>query len=262
MGEETRLCLNPNPDCNSNCSFCARTYPQRRQLKDLPAATIPPADVLMDAIVNDEFVTKDKSLADIEEISLVTGDFPRNTYISEADYLLAILNKAKRHGFHGKWYYAGHQICQDSEFEQLQALGLSGTYAYTLEVFTRRQQLMPVKGRAPLDAIYGLLDSTGKKLPTSEIAYYYISSLDDPELTKQQINRFWPVAVPHVSVFSPYAYEQYNLAHKFMSVYDELTNIIDLQKFILNMNGSPIPSGSNRGLFSPRCKYENGKLQF
>lgn len=262
MGARSRLVVNPNPNCSAACRWCARTYPERRLNKEQLITDVMPSDDLVHFLINDPNVLQgNNDLSHLSEINLITGDLPRNYPIDAASYFTALIKTARSHEFRGIWYYAGHQIESEQDIERLAQLGGEGVFVYTIEHFTKRRELMPLKGRRDLKQVHGILTNASRYFGKENAQYYYISGIDDPKSTFQGIEYFADIATPQLHVLTPYAvmHEQYYYRDRRL---DRVRDLLDLQEFIINFYGKPVPSGSNRALFTPHVKFEQGVVSF
>lgn len=260
----TRLVVNPHANCYSRCAWCARTYdsqsrPERivpddrtgmkfdpQSLRTLPRQVMP-ADELMEWVLRDPVVSPAGDLRDLTEIAVLSGDFPPN--VAVVPYLVELLGRAQRAGFQGHFYYAGHQLEEHDEMAAIRETGVPTLFVYTIEHFTRRLELMPIKGRRTLPDIARILRCAGDVFGRENIFYYLIIGIDGLRDLRANLVRFKPLATPQAFVLTPY-----NFAH--LDLYTEdsqlgrLRLVIAARRLMLDVFGRPIPGGSNRSLFA------------
>ncbi len=131
---------------------------------------------------------------------------------------------------------------------KLKNTGLKVTFVYTVEHFTGRLELMPVKGKRTLNEIADILYGADEIFGKNNVFYYYIAGIDDLESTYDNFVRFKPLAKPLVSVLTPYNTEQFELYY-YKNKVKIPKQMFDVRDLILQLWGEPIPSGSNRSLF-------------
>jgi hypothetical protein len=176
-------------------------------------------------------------------------------------YFNEIVGRARQRGFRGRWYYAGNQIEADEDLDALADLGGPGVFEYTIEHFERRPELMPVKGRRSLDDIERILAGAARRGGDISVGYYYIVGLDAPEATWAGIERLARHALPRIHVYTPYAPDHVKLYHRAERLL-RLRDTLDLQRRILGRYGAPVPSASNRALFTPNVTFRDGVVSF
>jgi len=262
-----KLVLNPYRNCNSMCKWCARTYPDHKKIyaklknngnildknveikaiRKIPQRLVPPKE-LFDHLMHDVSIINPnaKTFSFLEELAFITGDFPPGFDVSA--YIFELIMLMKNNGFIGTIYYAGHQIESKEDMLKLKNTGLKVTFVYTVEHFTGRLELMPVKGKRTLNEIADILYGADEIFGKNNVFYYYIAGIDDLESTYDNFVRFKPLAKPLVSVLTPYNTEQFELYY-YKNKIKIPKQMFDVRELILQLWGEPIPSGSNRSLF-------------
>lgn len=247
-GVHNRLVINPRPFCSSGCDWCARAYGDRDKLlhEQLERRMTFPQDLMKELDESKPF-QKLGGFKDMKEINFVSGDFVPREKISQADYLITFVKLAREKGFKGKWYYSGHQISSESDIQRLKEEIGEGTICYTLEHLERRKELMPIKGKVELSEVSEILHRISRIMKPENSQYYLIAGLDDPEKVKIWIEEHKDISSPQIHVFTPYSPSHYRLARR--RRLDQLENILEIRRFILEHYGKGINSGSNRSLF-------------
>jgi len=248
-GMHNRLVINPRPSCESNCKWCARAYPDRIRLlnEKLDRRVTDPEDLILQIESDPEFI-KLGGIEAMKEVNFVSGDFLPNEPVSQTRYLVEMIEKLRQKGFTGNWYYAGHQIFEGRDLEYIADKIGPGRVCYTLEHLTRRQELMPLKGKVPLEKVSEVLKHTAKIMGIDNTEYYLISGLDPANTVKKWIDDHKDFAKPQVHVFTPYAPSHFKLVDK--KRIDQLKTALEIRSHVLKTYGHGINSGSNRSLFS------------
>lgn len=247
-GEHSRLVINPKPFCVSGCAWCARTYPDRDRLlhEKLERRIKPPYD-LIEEIKSSKPFQELGGFKKMKEINFVSGDFVPGEKVSQTDYLIDFIRKARLLGFKGNWYYSGHQIASEAEIQRVKEEIGKGIICYTLEHLERRRELMPLKGKVELDEVSVILQRIARIMGFENAQYYLISGLDKPETVMKWIEEHKNIALPQIHVFTPYAPKHYNLTQR--TRLEQLENTLKIRKYILEQYGKGINSRSNRSLF-------------
>ncbi len=251
------------------CKWCARTYSDHKRIynklkrKDLSVLDdkieikairkipleIIPTQKLFECLINDNNIISNRGMpfSHLEELAFISGDFPPKTSI--ASYIYEFTMSMKNHGFNGSIYYAGHQIENEKDMQLIKNIGLNVTFVYTIEHFTRRTELMPVKGKRTLNEIADILYTANRIFGKNNVFYYYIAGIDDFESVYDNFIRFKPLAKPLVSILTPYNTKQFEL-YFYKDKLKIIKQMFDIRDLILKLWGKPIPSGSNRSLFA------------
>lgn len=272
----TRLVINPHRNCYARCKWCARTYQNhipshssrqinsidsgfvisssgitidKHAIRILPQEVISPKELVAYLLRDPHIISKIGDFGHLTEVAILSGDFPKNQ--EAISYLVEICQLLKSANFAGRVYYAGHQIENESDMQLLRQVNSHIDFVYTIEHFTRRQELMPVKGKRTLDEIDEILKSANRIFGTQNVFYYYVAGIDPTQVVKENIIRFKDVAIPQVFVFTPYNLEHNELCHH-SELHDRLRQLLDIRAFILELYDKPIPGGSNRSLFPLR----------
>ena len=132
---------------------------------------------------------------------------------------------------------------------RLENLGVNVKFVYTIEHFTKRLELMPVKGKRNLTEIADILLTATKIFGKDNIFYYYIAGIDDFVSIKDNFIRFKPFGKPLISVLTPYNNQQFGLYFSANKV-GIIKQLCKIRELVLQMWGKPIPLGSNRSLFA------------
>ncbi|MCO6433877.1 hypothetical protein [Nitrosomonas nitrosa] len=271
----TRLVINPHRNCYARCKWCARTYQNhipshsRKQLDSidseftsvisgsgitvdkhairiLPQEVISPKEFVAYLLRDPHITSKTGDFSHLTEVAVLSGDFPKNQ--SAISYVVEICGLLKSANFAGSIYYAGHQIENENDMQLLRQVNSHIDFVYTIEHFTRRQELMPVKGKRTLDEIDEILKSANRIFGAQNVFYYYVAGIDPTQVVKENIIRFKDIAIPQVFVFTPYNLEHNELYHH-SKLHNRLQQLLDIRAFILELYDKPIPGGSNRSLF-------------
>ena len=154
----------------------------------------------------------------------------------------------KSSNFAGSIYYAGHQIENESDMSLLRQVNSYIDFVYTIEHFTLRQELMPVKGKRTVGEIEEILKSANYVFGTQNVFYYYIAGIDPIQVVKEQFMRLKDIAIPQVFVFTPYNLEHGDLYYH-SELHNRLQQLLDIRALMLELYNKAIPGGSNRSLF-------------
>lgn len=231
------------------CKWCARAYQDRKHLlhEMLDRRIQTPADLIQEMEAHENF-RQLGGFPSMTEINFVSGDFKKTELFTQAEYLIEFIQRVRKLGFRGEWYYAGHQAFKKDDIVKLKKAIGDGTMCYTLEHLTRRGELMPVKGLVPLDDVTRTLIHTSKIMGKKRTQYYLIAGLDPFPDVEDWVTRHTRIAIPQIHVFTPYAPSHYRLAHGERSV--QMETALKVRSSILRTYGRAIHSGSNRSLFS------------
>ena len=260
----TRLVINPHANCFARCKWCARTYdsharPDRvqvpsdtdralepRAFRELPRTVMSVAEVLSLVTSDPAVMQGHRDLGHLTELAVLSGDFPPN--IDAAAYLRSLAQAARDAGFCGRLYYAGHQIETAAAMHALRCDGLTTFFVYTVEHFTRRLELMPVKGKRSLDDVEAILREAGSVFPLEDIGYYLIIGIDPASDLRRGVTRLKPLATPQPFVLTPYNFVHERLYHHDYQI-ERLRLVLRARDMFLELYGRPMPGGSNRSLF-------------
>ncbi len=247
-GQHSRLVINPRPACESMCSWCARAYPDRERIlgEKLEKKLQNPSELISDIESNPKIIAMG-GFAAMTEINFISGDFLPREIMTQQEYLIEFINLARKKGFVGTYYYAGHQAFTQGGVKQIHSALGPGRMCYTLEHISRRLELMPIKGRVAAEEVSRILTQTAKIMGPENTEYYLIAGIDTTELVNAWINAHAGIAIPQVHVFTPYSPSHYNLIPG--NRLQQLKNMLEVRGNILKNFGVGIPAGSNRSLF-------------
>lgn len=271
----TRLVINPHRNCYARCKWCARTYQNhipshsaqklnsvsskltnlqsssgvtvdKHAIRVLPREIISPQELVSYLLYDPHVISKAGDFSNLTEVAILSGDFPKNQSIIL--YLVEICELLKSSNFIGSIYYAGHQIENEEDMQLLRQVNSYVDFVYTIEHFTRRRELMPVKGKRTLDEIEEILKSANGIFGAQNVFYYYVAGIDPTNVVKEQLVRFKDVAIPQIFAFTPYNLEHDGLYH-YPTLNSRLQQLLDIRRFVLELYNRPLPGGSNRSLF-------------
>lgn len=271
----TRLVVNPHRNCHAGCKWCARTYQNhiaphlaqplsrddselpdmiphggitidRRAFRVLPRGVISPQELISHLLRDPNVISETGNFSHLTEVVILSGDFPKNQ--RPILYLIELCELLKSSNFAGGIYYAGHQIEAECDMQLLRRVNLPIAFAYTIEHFTRRQELMPAKGTRDIDEVEEILKIANGIFGAQNVFYYYVAGIDPTQVVKKQFIRFKEIAIPQVFVFTPYNREHNELYHH-SRLGDRLQQLLNIRSFMLELYNKPIPGGSNRSLF-------------
>ncbi len=216
----------------------------------LPQEVISPKELVSYLLDDPSVVDKNHDLRHLTEVAILSGDFPIN--MSAVSYLVELGELLKSSKFEGSIYYAGHQIENESDMILLSRSASHIDFVYTVEHFSRRQELMPVKGKRSMGEVEEVLRIANRIFGIQNVYYYYIAGIDPIQTVKEQFKRLRGVAVPQVFAFTPYNFEHTSLYYH-SELHERLQQLIDIRAFMLDLYGRAIPGGSNRSLFPLGC---------
>ncbi len=260
----TRLVVNPHANCYARCKWCARTYdshaqPDRvqvpsdtdralepRAFRELPRMVTSVSDVLALVTSDPAVMQGHPDLGHLTELAVLSGDFPPT--VGPAAYLDDLARRARDAGFCGRLYYAGHQVETAAAMRLLRCSGLATFFVYTVEHFTRRLELMPVKGKRSLDDIEAILREATSVFPPENIGYYLIIGIDPLSELRRGVTRLKSLATPQPFVLTPYNFVHERLYHDDYQI-ERLRLVLRARQLFLELYGKPMPGGSNRSLF-------------
>jgi len=182
-----------------------------------------------------------------------------NANLTQIEYFEQLVSEAKAAGFKGSFYYAGHQINSVEDLIRFASTSDKAIYTYTLEHYTRRKELMPIKGRVDLEGATAIMKAMSDMVGLERTHYYYIVGIDDPNVTRRHMTELANIALPETFLFSPYSpvHESYYFRQ---NRFDRLIDAVGIQKFMLDLYAQPLPGGSNRSLFDPRAKMSGNQV--
>lgn len=271
----TRLVVNPFRNCYARCKWCARTYqnhigptssqkseatklqadntPPRggvaidmNAIRLLPQEVISPKELISYLLDDPSVVNKNHDLRHLTEVAILSGDFPNN--LSAISYLVELSELLKSSKFEGSIYYAGHQIEDESDMILLSQSASHIDFVYTVEHFSRREELMPVKGKRSMGEVEEILRTANRIFGIQNVYYYYIAGIDPIQTVKEQFIRLRDIAIPQVFAFTPYNLDHTNLYYH-SELHERLQQLLDIRAFMLDLYNRAIPGGSNRSLF-------------
>lgn len=260
----TRLVINPHGNCYARCKWCTRTYdsharPERvqvpsdsdralepRAFRELPRAVLSVAEILALVTSDPAVMQGHADLGHLTELAILSGDFPPN--VDAAAYLHELATSAWAAGFRGRLYYAGHQIETAEAMRALCRNGMTTFFVYTVEHFTRRQELMPVKGKRSIDDVEAILREATAVFPSEDIGYYLIIGIDPAKELRRGVTRLKPLATPQPFVLTPYNFVHERLYHDDYQI-ERMRLVLRARQMFLELYGKPMPGGSNRSLF-------------
>lgn len=188
LDDENLLNLNHH-QCCSGCDFCA--YGERSKNKQNQS--------VREIITESE---RKNPLASFKQVAFVTGCFP-SEQVASYDFIEAI-KVAKEKGFNGNFLYIGSQITDEKLLEEvIKEIGdvKKWEYAYTLERFTHRMEIMHgIKGKRTIKEMLEDLKRL-KEAGIEKLQYTYLVGIEDLEDLKYYAEDFVPYATPHFSIF-------------------------------------------------------------
>ncbi len=269
----TRLVVNPFRNCYARCKWCARTYQNHvgptsqnhdvtklrtdeilhagvaideNAIRVLPREVISPKELVSLLLDDPSVVNKDHDLRHLTEVAILSGDFPNN--LSAISYLVELCELLESSRFEGSVYYAGHQIETESDMILLSQTKFQIDFVYTIEHFSRREELMPVKGKRNMGEVEEILKTANRIFGKQNVYYYYIAGIDPTQVVTKHFMRLMNIATSQVFAFTPYNLEHDSLYYHFES-HERLQQLLDIRAFMLDLFDRAIPGGSNRSLF-------------
>lgn len=201
------LDINPEDRCTSKCIFCVRSFMcQSNKQQDKKRATDEENIThILEGAMQSKGLT---SLRKVDQISLVTGEFPSEKYAIDAIKLLREVSS--RYDFRGNIFYAGDQLTSEAGFEEVSELGVC--LGYTIECFKNRNNVMVgPKGKANIYNIRDTLMIAREYL--KDVSYFYILGIDsysDFQTGIEMLRFYSPPTVCQIQIYLP---EQFVFLH-------------------------------------------------
>ncbi len=178
------------------CSFCCRDLQ-----KKLPNLTPKQG---MNLVMENR-----KYFQDIGELAVVTGMFKDED--TTINHIAQTVDIATQYGFKGHLFYIGSQIKTPRGIrrmiDKLQKVPMR--YSYTLETFTKREKLHPLKSKS-IDEVVDTINML-KDAGVWKMEYSYMPGIDSLKSFYEHAIKFAGVAKPHVSIFRPVDSKQVEL---------------------------------------------------
>ncbi len=188
LDDENLLNLNHHQNC-SGCDFCA--YGERSKNKQNRSVR----DIIAEVEI-------EHPLTSFKQIAFVTGCFS-SEYRASYDFVETI-RAAREKGFEGQFLYIGSQITDGKLLEEvITEIGDAKKleYAYTLERFTQRSEIMHgIKGKRTISEMLEDLKRL-KACGIGKLQYTYLVGIERLEDLKLHAEDFVPYATPHFSLF-------------------------------------------------------------
>jgi|SRR3989344_6591479 len=212
LDSETILSINFQPICKG-CDWCCRDLEIRMR-------NISPEQG------NKILQNNNVDFVNVDKISFVTGMYRNGEEV--VDNILKVVNLAKQQGFTGRVLYIGSQIQEKDLIEKLNS-GLEKTpfkYAYTIETFTKRENLH-IKKTSTLERILVILNEL-RQVGIDDLEYSYIPGIDSLDDFHKWMPEFSRLARPHISIFRPV--EEYQESMKDPDFVDDPINYLCLMR--------------------------------
>lgn len=214
----------------TGCSFCCRDLQDK--LKNITSYEG------MNLVIN-----AGANFSEMDEVAIVTGMFRDEKKVIK--HIAEISEIATAHGFKGHLFYIGSQIqTKEGVKSFLDAVnGMPIRYAYTVESFTKKDELHPIKNLTLEETLRNL--NTIRDGGIERLEYTYMPGIDSFSSFNKTALKFANLAKPHVSIFRPANQEQRGLMSE-----DFIQNPVDylcmMRLQLEELYGGPI-YGNNLG---------------
>lgn len=214
----------------TGCSFCCRGFQDRLK-------TITPYEGM-------KLVMADGAIfSEIDELAIVTGMFRDEKEVIK--HISKISSIATEHGFKGHLFYIGSQIKTREGVRRFlrDVKEVPIRYAYTVETFTKREKLHPMKNQSLEEAVNNL--KTIKEEGIGRLEYTYMPGIDSFSSFNEIAPALANLAKPHVSIFRPANQQQVELMSKDF-IQDPVDYLCKMRIQLEGIYGGPI-YGNNLG---------------
>jgi len=180
--------------------------------------------------------------ANLHRLAIVTASFGSER--AALSHLRTVVNEARKWGFKGQLYTTTSEIVTPEGMAEMRQLGFE-SYNYSLETFTRREELMPVKGRTTLDEVLKILTRAGNIF--DDVRAYYLAGFDQLESIRSGAEKVRGICTIQPSIFVPYTTEQDDL-YCMDAKRQGLTYFVEARKIIEELDSFKTEARANRRL--------------